>query len=58
MQVEFFCEDDIDERVDVEMKAEDEDIVIVEGGKNGMTMQDLRKQTAVGAAAERDHRSK
>ena len=58
MLVEFFCEDDIDERADVEMKAEDEDIVIVEGGKNGMTMQDLRKQTAVGAAAERDHRSK
>ena len=56
--MEFFCEDDIDERADVEMKAEDEDIVIVEGGKNGMTMQDLRKQTAVGAAAERDHRSK
>jgi len=31
------CEDDIDEGADIEKKAEDGDVVIVEGRKNGMT---------------------
>jgi hypothetical protein len=33
-----FCEDDIDEREEVEKKVEDGDDVIDEDGRNGMTM--------------------
>ena len=36
--VVIFCEDDRDERVEVEKKVEDGEDVIVEDGRNGITM--------------------
>ena len=56
MLVVIFCEDDRDERVEVEMKVEDGEDVIVEDGRNGITMAGFEAtdglDVGVGAATE------
>ena len=54
--VVVFCEDNIDERAEVERKVEDGDDVVVEDGRNGMTMAGFEAtdglDVGVGAATE------
>jgi hypothetical protein len=55
--VELFEDDIVDERAEVEKKVEDGDVVVVEGGRNGITMAGLEAteglDVGLGAATDK-----